>query len=123
MDNSNTLANTTQELPKRRKLRLAPKLEKLRVYVFQYKNGADWYEMTETELADKCCIFDGRLYFKDTVIGKKDKFGDKLRIKKENATIEDIWNCEAFAWDEMPKTSYTYKTINKSYEQYLSSRT
>ena len=72
----------------------------VKVYSFHPENsGYDYYDLTEKELMEKCCIFDCNIYWKKYI-----PVDDKLQLykQKDGVTLYDIWNYECSEWWEWP---------------------
>ena len=70
---------------------------KFPVKVFTYlsngKSSSDYYDMTESEIEKKCCIYGCSMYFKNSLPD------DELRAADLNyVLLEDIYNYECVAW-------------------------
>lgn len=65
--------------------------------VYKYGKGSDYYDMTEKEIGDKCCIYGGWLYFYDTIPNEQ-----KWEIDVGFAKLYDIYNYECVAWWDWP---------------------
>lgn len=72
--------------------------------------GSDYYDMTEKELEDKCCVYNGMLFFRDAIPN------DVMLIDVTYATLYDIWNYECVAWWEWPDhlKQIMYEKVPKS---------
>lgn len=58
--------------------------------------------MTEQELSERCCIFDGRVYWKSVVKVFNIPVCTPYSYE-QHATLYHIWNYEATNWWEWPQ--------------------
>jgi len=93
-----------------------PQMTKFPVKVYTmnglgYDSTHDYYDMTEEELENKCCILECRIYFKDTVCNSY-----KCLIDQPFVDLYDIWNYECTPWWEWPQElkEVMYKKVPQS---------
>ena len=70
---------------------------KFNVKVSKYNKGSDYYDMTEEEIRNKCCVYECSLYFYDTIPTE-----EKDEIDVGFAKLYDIYNYECVAWWTWP---------------------
>lgn len=89
----------------------------VKVYTFnpdkRVPDGCDYYDMTESELFNKCCIYSGRLYFRKSI---PEYIMDAGGFDHYNAELYDIWNYECVEWWEWPQElkEVMYKKVPRS---------
>ena len=66
---------------------------KFNIKVHTYGKGSDYYDMTEEEINNKCCIYGGFLYFYDTIPDD-----EKCDVDVGYARLTDIYCYECTAW-------------------------
>jgi hypothetical protein len=71
---------------------------KFPVKVYTFEKGSDYYDMSEDEIKDKCCIYECLMYFYDSLPEQEKRYIDEY-----SPTLYDVMNYETTAWWTWPQ--------------------
>jgi hypothetical protein len=91
---------------------------KFPVKVYTFQNGSDYYDMSEDEMKDKCCIYGCMMYFYDSLPEQ-----EQMDIDEYSPTLYDMMNYESTAWwtwsQEHLIALYKSESLNDKYRGYI----
>ena len=72
--------------------------DKFTLKVYTWEKGSDYYDMSEDEMKDKCCIHGCQMYFYDSLPEER-----QMEIDEYTPTLYDVMNYETTAWWTWPQ--------------------
>jgi len=91
------------------------------VKIYTYEKGSDYYDMTEDEMEEKCCIYECAMYFRNSIPVEL-----RWEIDESEVTLDDIMNYECCAWWTWSQTHlialYKSPNVRRHRKQYILER-